>query len=190
MPGNNGGSRNGNRGRSWNENKGRSRNKDRKRNRNEDRERNRSGRIVRVLKIDRGEDRSTGVTTAVVTRAGEAAVSTEDMDEGMGVTSPGADTVSTNATNTSIRPRRLDNSHNCPLTPLMDTRRTRVYISYLLPLPLPTSAPTTLAGTRCTNIHPSHLPLRCTHLSLNLLRNFHSHSIPPGTIYLGSSNIT
>jgi len=137
-----------------------------------------------------------GVTSAGVIQAGEAAVPTpmEDMGEGMGVTSQGVDTASTHA-NTSTLPRRLDNFLNSPLMPLMDTRRTRVCISCLLPLPpllphLPASAPTSLAGTKCTNIHPSHLPPRCTHLFLNRFRNFRSNSIPRGIIYLGSSSIT
>ena len=151
-----------------------------------------SERVARVPRSDHGEGPSTGVTSAVVTRAGGAVVPTEGMGEGMGEASPEADTTSTNATNNNTRPRRLGNSRNCPLIPLTDTRRTRVCISYLRHHHnhLPALGLTTLGATRYTNIHPSRLPLRCTHLSLNRFRNFHSRSIPPDTIYLGSWNIT
>ena len=162
-----------------------------------------SGRVAKVRRIDHGDHRQTegtsvevmnaGITSVGVTQAGEAVAPTpmEDMDEGMGVTSQGADTASTHA-NTSTRPRRLGNFPNCPLMPLMDTRQTRVCIScpnLPLLLPLPTLAPTSLAGTKCTNIHPSHLRLRCTHLSLNPFRNFRSRSIPLGITCLGNSSI-
>jgi len=150
-----------------------------------------SERIVRVPRSDHGEGPSTGVTSAVVTRPGGVVVSTEGMGEGMGEASPGADTTSTHATNNNTRLRRLGNSRNCPLMPLTDTRQTRVCISCLRHHHhLPVLGPTTLGATRYTNIHPSRLLLRCTHLSLNPFRNFHSRSTPPGTIYLGSWNIT
>lgn len=157
--------------------------------RNEDRGRNRSGRVVRLPRSECGDRLSTGVPNVAATQAGGVAASTEDMGEGTGEASPGADTVSTNATNISIWPLRLGNSRHFPHMPLMDIRQIKVCISHLR-RHIPALAPTTLAGMRRTNIHPSHLPLRCTRLSLNPFRNFRSLSIPPGIIYSDSLNIT